>query len=142
MKDFENEYGDRVTVSYYWAGKDNEIMQALDVKYVPTILNGDNESIDLKLPEDVDTTGLSNEDLRNVLLENIYNKQEIEMGFEELRYILTSFRTKKTYLIFHISQLVLSVAIIIVALTSKAHFKTPSVLILEFILFLTLAFDL
>lgn len=64
------------------------------------------------------------------------------MGIEEIRYILTAFRTKKTYLIFHISQLILSVAIIVIALSSKAHFKTPIVLILEFVLFLTLAFDL
>jgi hypothetical protein len=74
MKDLESEYGDRVTVYYYWAGKDNEIMQSLDVKYVPTILNGDNDVIELKLPEDVNTAGLSNEDLRAMLLENIYNK--------------------------------------------------------------------
>jgi hypothetical protein len=39
-------------------------------------------------------------------------------------------------------QLALSVAIIILALNSKAHFKTTAVLILELILFLTLAFDL
>lgn len=64
------------------------------------------------------------------------------MGFEELKYILTAFRTKKTYLLFHVSQLVLSLAIIIIALNSKAHFKTPLVLILELVLFLTLAFDL
>jgi hypothetical protein len=73
IKDFEDEYRDRVTVSYYWAGKDNEIMQALDVKYVPTILNGNNDIIELKLPENVDTTNLSNEELRIMLLENIYN---------------------------------------------------------------------
>lgn len=64
------------------------------------------------------------------------------MGFEEVKYMLTAFRTKKTYLIFHVSQLVLSVAIIVTALCSKGHFKTPLVLILELILFLTLAFDL
>jgi hypothetical protein len=73
MKDFESEYGDRVKVNYYWAGKDNEIMKELDVKYVPTILNNDNESIELKLPEGFDTTGLSNNDLRSILLETIYN---------------------------------------------------------------------
>jgi hypothetical protein len=73
MKDFENEYGDKITVNYYWAGKDNEIMQALDVKYVPTILNGNNEPIELKLPDDVDITDLSNDELRAILLENIYN---------------------------------------------------------------------
>lgn len=56
--------------------------------------------------------------------------------------MLTAFRTKKAYLIFQISQLLLSITIIIVALSSKSHFKTPLVLILEFVLFLTLAFDL
>jgi hypothetical protein len=74
MTDFETEYGDSVTVNYYWAGKDNELMKALNVKYVPTILNGNNEIIELKLPEDVDTAGLSNDELRTMLLENIYNK--------------------------------------------------------------------
>lgn len=64
------------------------------------------------------------------------------MGLDELRYLLTAFRTKKTYLFFHIAQLLLSITIIIIALTSKAHFKTPIVLVLEFVLFLTLAFDL
>ena len=73
IKDFEDEYGDRVTVNYYWTGKDNEIMKTLDVKYVPTILNDDNEQIELKLPEDVDTTDLSNDELRTMLLETIYN---------------------------------------------------------------------
>jgi hypothetical protein len=34
------------------------------------------------------------------------------------------------------------VAIVVLALNSKAHFKTTAVLILEFVLFLTLAFDL
>ena len=73
MKDFENEYGDKVFISYYWTGKDNQKMQELDVKYVPTILNGDNKNIELKLPEEVDTNGLSNDELKTMLLENIYN---------------------------------------------------------------------
>ena len=73
MKDFENEYGDRIIINYYWAGKDNDIMKELDVKYVPTILNGNNEPIELKLPENVDTTSLSNDELKIMLLENIYN---------------------------------------------------------------------
>jgi hypothetical protein len=73
IKDFETEYGDRVTFNYYWAGTDNDIMKELDIKYVPTILNGNNESIELKLPEDVNTTNLSNDELKTILLENIYN---------------------------------------------------------------------
>lgn len=70
-----------------------------------------------------------------------YNSYK-RMGIDELRYLLTAFRTKKTYLCFHIAQLLLSITIIIIALTSKSHFKTPIVLVLEFVLFLTLAFDL
>lgn len=59
-----------------------------------------------------------------------------------MRYILTAFRTKKTYLVFQFSQLALSIIIIVAALNSNAHFKTVEVLILEYVLFATLAFDL
>lgn len=64
------------------------------------------------------------------------------MGLTELKYALTAFRTKKTYLILLIGQLVLSLAIVVVALNSKTHFRTPLVLTLELVLFLSLAFDL
>lgn len=74
MKDFETEYGDKVTVNYYWSGKDNEIMQSLKIEYVPTILNGNNDIIELKLPDNTDTTSLSNDELKSMLLETIYNK--------------------------------------------------------------------
>lgn len=52
------------------------------------------------------------------------------MWIEQLKYHVTSFRTKKTYLAFQILQLILSIVIIIVALNMKSHFKSIEVLIL------------
>ena len=64
------------------------------------------------------------------------------MNLAEIKYILTAFRTKKTYMLFLLGQLGLSIAIVVLALTSPTHFRAPSVLILELLLFLSLAFDL
>jgi len=64
------------------------------------------------------------------------------MNLTELKYRLIAFRTKKSYLAFLITQLALSVAIVAVALASPTHFRASSVLILEFVLFGMLAFDL
>ncbi len=61
---------------------------------------------------------------------------------DNVRYLLIAFRTKKAYMLFHISQLVLSVSIIAVALNSDNHFKSTNVLIMEFILLMTMALDL
>jgi hypothetical protein len=74
MKDFEEAYGNDVTVKYYWVGEDNDLMEKMNVMYVPTILNGNNDVIELKLPENIDTQNLSNEELKDILLETIYNK--------------------------------------------------------------------
>lgn len=74
MKDFEEMYGDKVSVKYYWVGPDNQIMQEFGVEYVPSILNGQNEYIELSLPENTNTENLSNDDLKSLLLETIYNK--------------------------------------------------------------------
>ena len=73
IKDFENEYGDRVTFKYYWSEIDSDLMKQLNILYVPTILNTSNNKIELGLDKDVDTTNLSNEELKKMLLENIYN---------------------------------------------------------------------
>ena len=73
IKDFENEYGDRVNIKYYWTGVDTAMMKELNITYVPTILNGNNDKIELGLDKDVDTKNLSNEELKSMLLENIYN---------------------------------------------------------------------
>ncbi len=76
IKDFEDTYGDRVTCKYYWVGKDDDYMKELNVLYVPTILNGDNKQIDIKLPDNINVkkNDLSNEELKVILLESIYNK--------------------------------------------------------------------
>jgi hypothetical protein len=73
IKDFENEYGDRVTIKYYWSETDADLMKELNIIYVPTILNSNNNKIELALDKDVDTKKLSNEELKSLLLENIYN---------------------------------------------------------------------
>lgn len=64
------------------------------------------------------------------------------VNFTEIKYLLTAFRTKKTYLAFLISQLLLAIGIVPIALSSPSHFRTPSVIFLEVLLFLLLAFDL
>lgn len=74
------------------------------------------------------------------MLDNDYNS--ISMRLAAVKYALTAFRTKKTYLAFLIAQLILSIVIVLLALTSKTHFRTPIVIGLEFALFLSLAFDL
>jgi hypothetical protein len=63
-----------VTVNYYWVGKDDDYMRQLNIEYVPAILNGDNESIDISLPEGTDTKNMSTNELKEILLETIYNK--------------------------------------------------------------------
>ncbi len=74
IKDFEDSYGNKVSVKYYWVGNDDALMKELDIKYVPTILNGDNKQIDLELPKDTNTNNLSSDELKNILFETIYNK--------------------------------------------------------------------
>jgi hypothetical protein len=64
------------------------------------------------------------------------------MDYQHLKYELTVFRTKKSYLIFLMIQLALAIVIIPISLTSPNHFRTPMVIFLEFILFLLFAFDL
>ena len=73
MKDFEESYPD-VQVYYYWIGKDDEEMKDLNIEYVPTILNGKNKSIELKLPEGITPEGKTGEDLKIILLEAIHNQ--------------------------------------------------------------------
>lgn len=74
IKDFEEEYGDRVNINYYWVGLDDEIMKELNVEYVPYLLNGDNKQIEIGLPEGTDGSKLSEEELKDLLLRTIYEK--------------------------------------------------------------------
>ena len=73
MKDFEEAYPD-VQMFYYWMGKDDDKMQDFNIEYVPTILNGDNKPIELKLPEGVSREGKTGEELKVILLEAIHNQ--------------------------------------------------------------------
>ncbi len=74
IKEFEDKYTNRANVKYYWIGKDDEEMKGYNIQYVPTILNGENTPIEIELPKDTDTNNLSNEELKDILFENIYNK--------------------------------------------------------------------
>lgn len=73
MKDFEETYPD-VQVFYYWMGEDDDKMTELNIEYVPTILNGENKPVELKLPEGVSREGKTGEELKVILLEAIHNQ--------------------------------------------------------------------
>jgi hypothetical protein len=75
MKDFEDKYKD-VEVKYYWTDTEKDIPMAMEynIEYVPTILNSNNDSIELSLPDGINKDEKTNDELRDLLLENIYNK--------------------------------------------------------------------
>ncbi len=74
IKDFEKEFGDKVEVNYYWAGLDNDIMRELNIEYVPYLLNGENQHIELGLPKDTDINKHTEAELKALLLNTIYSK--------------------------------------------------------------------
>jgi hypothetical protein len=55
---------------------------------------------------------------------------------------MTHFRTSKSYFAFQLAQLVLSIAIVVIALLSHELFRETVVLALECILILSMGFDL
>jgi hypothetical protein len=76
MKDFEEKYKDTVEVQYVWTDtqKDLPLAMEYDIQYVPTIYNENKEIIELGLPEGVDKENKTNDELRELLLNNIYSK--------------------------------------------------------------------
>lgn len=60
----------------------------------------------------------------------------------ELRHYLLGLRTTKGYLFFQTNLLLLALVIVILALLSPTHFRTDSIIILEFILLLFMTVDL
>ncbi len=74
MEDFENKYKDKVSVEYFTVEKDNDLMKKLNIQYIPTILNSKYESIELGLDKNVETLDKSKEELKDLLLENVYKK--------------------------------------------------------------------
>ena len=61
---------------------------------------------------------------------------------EEIKYYMTNFRTRRSYMMFHVFQVCLSLLIILFAFTSPDHFKTTTVLWLQFMLLICMTFDL
>ncbi len=74
IKDFEDKYGNEVEIIYNWSEKNPDEMAKYNVMYVPTIMNGNNQEIQIKLPDSVDKESKTPEELKNILLETIYTK--------------------------------------------------------------------
>lgn len=74
VKDFEEEYKDKVEVNYYWVGLDDDVMKEFNVQYVPYLLNGENQQIEIKLPEGTDGSKLTEAELKDLLLRTLYEK--------------------------------------------------------------------
>ena len=64
------------------------------------------------------------------------------ISIQALKYYLTNFRTRQSYLIFQICQLLLSCLIILVALLSNDLFRAKAVLVMEGMLLLCMCCDL
>jgi len=73
IKDLENKYSD-VLIEYYWVETDKEYMSKYNVEYVPMILTNEDKTIDLALPTDITIENKTNDELKDILLETIYNK--------------------------------------------------------------------
>jgi hypothetical protein len=74
IKDFEDAHAD-ITVQYYWSGGNNmEEFKKANAMYVPTITNGNYNIVELKLPDNTDTSKYNDIELKNLLLTNIYNQ--------------------------------------------------------------------
>ena len=75
VKEFENKYND-VKVEYYWSDipshKDN--FEKANAEYVPTITNDNYKTIELILPKDLDRNSKTEEELKEILLSNMYDQ--------------------------------------------------------------------
>jgi len=74
IKDFEDSHND-VNVEYYWSGKDTmDEFKKANAMYVPTIINGYYNTVELILPVNTDTSQYDDNQLKDLLLSNIYNQ--------------------------------------------------------------------
>ena len=73
IKDFQEKYPN-IKVEYYWTGEDNEEFTNANAEYVPTITDGKYNKIELSLPEGVDTSNKTDEELKHLVLVNIRNQ--------------------------------------------------------------------
>jgi hypothetical protein len=74
IKDFEDKYGNEVQITYYWSEENQDEMQKNNIMYVPTIMNGSDIQIEIRLPDDINKEGKTLEELKNILLTDLYNK--------------------------------------------------------------------
>lgn len=73
-EEFRNKYPD-VNINIYWSSPENrEEFENAKAEYVPTITNDKYEHIELKLPENTNVEEFTDEQLKDILLENIYNQ--------------------------------------------------------------------
>ncbi len=72
IKDFEKLKQD-VKVEYYWTEKNQSEMEQYKIMYVPTILGKNNQQFELKLPDNITKEGKTDEELKNALMDHIYN---------------------------------------------------------------------
>jgi hypothetical protein len=73
MKDLEDKYKTDIEIKYYWTDADDaEEGKKNNVQYVPTIFNSKDEEMQLALPEGTDTTEMTNEQLKELLLTTVY----------------------------------------------------------------------
>ncbi len=74
LTDLEKKYKDAIDVQYYWSEIDGDKLKEYNVEYIPTILNGNNEPIEIGLPKNTDTKNKSTSELKELLLETLYSK--------------------------------------------------------------------
>lgn len=73
-EEFANKYPD-VKVNYYWSNPNNiEEFKKARADYVPTITNNNYDHIKLALPEGTNPEDYNDDELKDLLLENIYNQ--------------------------------------------------------------------
>ena len=74
IKAFEEMYPD-VNIEYYWSSisTHKDEFKKARADYVPTITNDKYKHIELKIGENISTIGKSDIELKNLVLENVYN---------------------------------------------------------------------
>ncbi len=73
ISDFDEKNSD-VLVEYFWVGKDDDLMNKLQIETVPTIYNNRDEDIELSLPKGISHEGKTVDELKKLLFENIRNQ--------------------------------------------------------------------
>lgn len=71
IKQFMTFYPD-VKVDFYTMPDNENVFKENNIEYVPTILNTQNQPIELRLPADTKTDGKSIDELTKILMDNIY----------------------------------------------------------------------